>query len=125
AVTRTYFTVVYARHQERVARSVVDRLSAIQKAAQEAVNAGAANATTADVQRTTVYRGLAETRRIQATQGAQRALVSLREAIGLGPDVRLEVPAGSLPEPEVQPGRDEVVAWALERRGELVRANIL
>ena len=67
---------------------------------------------------------LAETRRTQATQGVKRALVSLREAIGLGPAVVVDVPPSRLPEPEARPGKDEVVAAALARRGELIQASV-
>jgi outer membrane protein TolC len=125
AVTRTYFTVLYARAQETVARGVVDRLSAIQKSTQEAVNAGAANATTTDVNRTTVYLHLAQTKRVQAAQGAEQALAALREAIGLEPDARINVPAGPLPEPTARPDREEVVAQALARRGDMVSAGVM
>src|SRR5262249_30909685 len=41
AVTRTYFTVLFAREQERVTRSVVDRLSATREAAQGMLKGGA------------------------------------------------------------------------------------
>src|SRR5262249_59985806 len=37
AVTRAYFTVVYAREQETVARNVVERLTAIRESAEQAV----------------------------------------------------------------------------------------
>src|SRR5262249_57990728 len=52
------------------------------------------------------------------------ALAALKEAIGLGPDVALDLPPGRLPEPELRPSRDEVVASALARRGDLVQVNI-
>jgi Outer membrane efflux protein len=123
AVTRTYFTVVYARQQERVAASVVERLNAIYKAAKRALDAGARDTTSADVSRTLVYLRLAETRRIQASQGVKRALVALREAIGLGPEVRLTVPDVPLPAPTARPSQAEVVALALARRGELIQAS--
>ncbi len=125
AVTRTYFTVLYARDQERVVQSVVDRLGAIQKAAKQAVDAGAADTTTADVDRATVYLCLAETRRVEAAQGVKRAMAALKEAVGMGSDDPLNVPAGHLPEPAAQPDREQIIAWALSRRGELTQASIL
>ncbi len=123
AVTRTWFTVLYAREQERVARGVVDRLSATYDAAQRQLKAGARDVTATDVNRTLVYLRLAETRQIQAAEGVKRALVALREAIGLGREVRVDVPAGSLPEPQARPDQTEVVAQALARRGDLVQAS--
>ncbi len=124
AVTRLYFTVLFAREQEGVARGVVERLSATKEAAQRALQAGARDVTSADVDRTSVYLRLAETRRTQATQGVKRALVALREAIGLEPDVSRDVPPGRLPEPAVRPVRDDVVTSALARRGDLIQASI-
>jgi outer membrane protein TolC len=125
AVTRTYLTVLYAREQERVARSVVDRLTATREAAQRQLDAGARDVSTADVQRATVYLRLAEAKQVQASQGIKRAALALREAIGLGCDVSIDVPAARLPEPPVQPTRERIVALALAHRGELARAGIL
>jgi len=124
AVARTYFTVLYAREQERIARGVVDRIGATRDAAQRGLDAGAADLTSADVNRATVYQRLAETRRIQATSGVKRALAALKEAIGLEPECLLDVPPGRLPEPDVRPNRDEVVVSALARRGEMIQAGI-
>lgn len=124
AVTRAYLTVVFAREQERVARSVVDRLTATQETAQRQLKGGARDITDVDVNRATVYLRLARTKQIQAAQGVKRALVALREAIGLAPDCVLEVASGNLPEPAVIPNRDQALAHALSRRSELVRATI-
>jgi hypothetical protein len=124
AVTRTYFTVLYAREQERVARSVVERLSTLHDVAKRQLDAGAANVTDPDVKRTKVYLNIAKTKQTQAAQGVKRALVALKEAIGLAPDAPLEVPDEPLPTPSAQPSEDEVVGGALARRGELIRAGI-
>jgi len=124
AVTRTYITVLYARDQERVARAIVERLSATRDAAKRQLDAGAREVTSVDVNRATVYLRLAQTKSIQAAQGSRRALAALKEAIGLEQDVQLDVPAGRLPEPQVQPSREGVIASALARRGELIRASI-
>jgi outer membrane protein TolC len=124
AVARTYFTVVYAREQETIARGVVDRLGATRDAAQRGLDAGAADVTSADVNRATAYQRLAETRLAQATAGVKRALAALREAIGLEPECIVDIPAGKLPEPDARPNRDEIVAFALARRGEIIQAGI-
>lgn len=124
AVTRTYLTVLYAREQERVAKSVVERLTATKEAAQRGLDAGTRDVTATDVNRTVVYLRLAETRRIQATDGVKRALVALREAIGLGPDVTIDVPPGRLTEPTANPNRDEVLTAALSKRGDLLQVSI-
>ena len=124
SVTRTYCTVLYARAQERVAKSVVERLTATHEAAERALKAGARDIAAPDVHRAEVYLRLAETRRTQATQGVKRALAALREAIGLGPEVALDIPAGGLPELEARPEKGDVVAAAQVRRGELIQAAI-
>jgi len=124
AVTRTYFTVLYARDQERITRAVMDRLAATRDAAQKALDAGARDATAADVNRATVYLKLAETRHVQASQGVKRAVATLKEAMGLGSEASLAVRAGGLPKVDVQPSHDEIIAGALSRRAEIIRANI-
>jgi hypothetical protein len=124
AVTRTYFTVLYAREQERVVRAVVDRLKATRDTAKQALDAGSLDVTSVDVRRATTYLHLAQTKRIQASEGVKRALAALKEAIGLGPQDCLEVPAARLPVVGARPCREEVIAQALARRGELVRATI-
>ncbi len=122
AVTRTYYTVVYAREQERLTRGVVDRLSTIRKAAQQQLEAGAAGVTSADIDRALVYLRLAEARRVQATKGVRRALAALREAIGLAPGALPELALAPLTEPAARPKEPEIVAAALERRGDLIQA---
>jgi outer membrane protein TolC len=124
AVTRTYFTVLYAREQEKLAGDVIDQLSAIHENAQQQVKAGAKDITNRDVQRTLVYLRLAQARRVQAAQGVKRALAALAEAIGLEPEACLDVPAGRLPSPGVRPCLGDVVAAALARRAEIVQTNI-
>jgi outer membrane protein TolC len=124
AVTRTYFSVLYAREQDRVARSIAERLTATRDAAQRQLNAGARDVTSADVNRASVYVRLAETKRTQASQGVKRALYGLQEAIGLPYGTKLDVPGDRLPQVEARPSLDEVVAQAQARRAELVRAGV-
>ncbi len=124
AVTRTYFTVLYARDQERLARDVVERLSAIHDIAKQQVNAGSKEVTERDVQRTVVYLRLAQTKGIQASQGVKRARAALAEAIGLEPEACLDVPDGRLPYPEIRPCLGDVVAAALAHRAEVIQAGI-
>jgi hypothetical protein len=125
AVTRTYFTVIYAREQEKVAGGVVDRLTATRNLARKALDAGARDVAATDVDRSSVYLDLAQTKRVQAAQGVKRGLAALREAVGLGPDCPLDVPAGRLPQPDARPCREAIIACALERRAELQQAAAL
>jgi outer membrane protein TolC len=125
AVTRTYVTVLFAREQERVARRVVDRLSATHEAAAGALKGQSRDVTSADVNRTQVYLRLARMRQIEAEEGVKRALAALKEAIGLGPDCHIEVPDEKLPTPTCAPARDTIIALALARRGEIVQVSTL
>jgi outer membrane protein TolC len=124
AITRTYFTVVFAREQERVANGVVQRLSAVHDTAKRQLDAGARDITDVDVNKALVYLRLAESKRIQAAQGVKRALQALREATGVGPCVPFDVLIGRLAESGARPVREDVLAAALSRRGELTRAGI-
>ena len=123
AVIRTYFTVLLARDQDRVVGSVVERLSRPGRGQAEA-RCRRKDAVAADVEKATVDFRMAKTKLIQAEQGSNGALIALREAIGLGFDCPLEIAPGRLLEPNVLPNKDEVVASALARRGEIVRATV-
>jgi outer membrane protein TolC len=124
-VIRTYFTVLYARAQEQVARNVVERLIGARDAAKTALEEGRKGVTDADVRRTEIFVHLAKTKRIQAAEGVKRALAALREAVGLGPDACLDVPPTALPVPSARPCKGDVIAAALARRAELVQAGVL
>jgi hypothetical protein len=123
AVMRTWFTVLFAREQERVARKVVDQLEATRKAAQGQLDAGAKGVTNSDVQRSLVYVRLAQTKQEEAEAGIKRALAALKESMGVGPDYPLEVPELNLPTPPYQPSREQVITLALARRGEIIQAG--
>jgi hypothetical protein len=123
AVTRTYFTVLFARDQEVVARRVVEQLSAIQTTAQGMLKGGARDVTEVDVKRTLVVLRLAQVRQVEAEQGVRRALAALKEAVGLDPCSCIEVAPGRLPDPQQRPCKGAVIATALARRAELVMAG--
>jgi outer membrane protein TolC len=124
AVTRAYFTVLFAREQHRLARGVVERLDAIQSTAREMLDEGARNVSANDVSRSLVFLRLAQTRQVEAEHGFQRALAALREAVGLGSSYYFDVAGDRLPDPTAEPCRSEVIAWALARRSELATAMI-
>jgi hypothetical protein len=124
AVTRAYFSVVYAREQEKVVNKVVDRLQTIHDTAERSLKAGDRDATSTDVNRTLVYLRLAQTKQIEARQGIKRALASLREAVGLWPGCGIEVQDTRLPQPTAQPSRDAIIALALARRDDIIASNL-
>ncbi|MBY0230484.1 MAG: TolC family protein [Gemmataceae bacterium] len=123
AVTRAWLAAGYARSQEKVADGVVERLAALRDAAKQQLDDGARDVSANDVDRATVYLNLAETRRTEARQGVKRALASLREAIGAGPDLELDGDAGNVPDAKAEPALDRVLGAALAAREELVLAD--
>jgi hypothetical protein len=124
AVTRTYFTVLYSREQERVARGVVSRLTGLYETAKKQLDAGAADITSTDVNRAKVYLQLAKTKQLQAAGGTKRAMAALREAMGAPCDLAFEVPARGLPLVEAKLTREDVIAVAIARRPEMARAAL-
>src|SRR5207253_2074201 len=70
-------------------------------------------------QQIAVYIKVVEGRRETAREGIERALAALREATGLGPDARIAVADAKLPDVAPQVSRDDVIALALARRGEM------
>jgi len=125
AVTRTYFSVIYARDQERIARGVVDHFKATHDTAKRLVEGGSRDVTTGTLDRIAVYQRLAETKQIQAAKGVDRALAALKEAIGMGPEGSIDVPGDKLPEPSVQVDKQQIIGLALARRSEMSQAGNL
>lgn len=66
----------------------------------------------------------AEGKREEARQGVQRALAALREAIGLPPGCSLTLKDKELPAPTGELTREQALALALARRGEIGQAGI-
>lgn len=124
AVTRTYFGVVYSRQQLRVADDLVNSLRFYEERVRDLVNKGESPKewTTSTVDKITIYLQLADVRKAEALRGIDRANAALREAMGVGPETAVEVTEQTLPVPNANPKREEIVAMALARRGELVQA---
>jgi outer membrane protein TolC len=126
AVTRNYFSVVYARAQVQVAQKTVERLKALEDFVAKQLKTGERRDVTQDqADRLTVYLRSAETKQVQATEGVNRALAAVREAIGLGPNCDFHVVGDQLPQPAVHVAKQDIVALALSRRGELIQAGTL
>jgi outer membrane protein TolC len=124
AVTRTYYGVIFARHQQRVAKAVAESLKFYQERVSELVKKGdRRDLTTNSLDKITLYLRLAETRQAEATRGIERATSALREAMGVSLDFPLRVPEEPLRRVNISANRDEIVALALARRGELTQAS--
>jgi outer membrane protein TolC len=125
AISRTYFTAVYATQQEGVARALIEKLKRDRDHAAKLVKEGDPDkvVTQVDVDKLEASIDLFELKLIQATQGAKRALAALREAMGLEADCNVVLGKADLPPLQKIPSRDELLSWALDRRGELVQAG--
>jgi len=114
-VTRTYLTAVYALQMLKVADDTRRELSKLKDEAGTAGNDRVA-------EQLGIYIKVIDERRETAVFGVRRAGAALREAIGLEADARIAVADAKLPELTPATTRDDVVALALARRGELVQA---
>lgn len=123
AVTRNYYTVLFARAQRKVVLEVIDQLKTSLGIAELLVGkAGAPRELNQEaVDRNRVFLRLAQDRLVDAEQGILRAHAALREAMGIGPDFAYSIPDVELPQPKVDVRREEVVALAVSRREELVK----
>jgi outer membrane protein TolC len=114
-VTRSYLSVVYARQQIRVADAALRDLARVREQAKDAGKDRVAR-------QAAVYITAVEGRRETAVEGVGRALAALRESMGLPADACLDVADTSLPDLDVKVCREDVIALALARRGEIVQA---
>jgi outer membrane protein TolC len=124
AVTRTYFAILFARDQRKVANKVVTELNDALENAKRLVKGGAKKPTQNDVERTEVYLGLAQLKMEEAETGAARAMAGLREAMGVEPGFAFEISGDQLPEPGVKVNKQEIISQALSRRAELTQARL-
>jgi outer membrane protein TolC len=122
AVTRTYLTALHAERQRQVADKAIENLKFNLDIAQKLLKAGNPAVSQIDVDKLGVYIALIQSRRAQAIQEGERARAGLREAMAVGPDYCFDlVPVDDGLSP---PCREEVIALALKRRGELVQASV-
>jgi outer membrane protein TolC len=125
AVTRTYYTAVYARQQRAVLEERLKDLKLMHDATQTRLKDEKEKAVTKrDLERIAVYEPLVLARREEAIQGEKRALAALREAMGVGPDCCLQLADATLPGSNTPVCRDDVIRLALERRGEMAQASV-
>lgn len=115
--TRNYISALYAREQWRVAQRAIAQLTEFQESTDVPPPAWL-------VARAEVYKSLARGRQQEATQGFARALAALREAMGVGPDFCLHLADAGLHRPAVAVCREDVLALALSRRGEVAQTAI-
>lgn len=136
AVTRSYVSVLFAREQLDLATRAVERIRATRKAAESLVQSGSKEVTKADLDRLDTFLKLGEGRIGEAKIGELRAKAALREAIGLGQQVDLEVGSEKLSnlydafiehekKNNVSLSCRLAVRTALDKRPELIQASLL
>jgi outer membrane protein TolC len=122
-VAFSYLTAVYAAEQLGVADNALADLVKLQDLAKDIVSTGSRpDVTQQHVDLIGAYILAGQGRREEAVQGVQRALSALREAMGVGPDYPVLLADRRMPRVNVAVDRDQVLAAALARRGEIVQA---
>jgi outer membrane protein TolC len=122
-VTYSYLSYLYASQQLRVVDNARNDLRALRKVVEQAVKEGTRRDLSArDVEKLDVYLLVAEGRREEAVQGAERARSALREALGIGPDHPVVLAQDRLLKAPVTPDRQQAVDFAVSRRPEMVMA---
>jgi outer membrane protein TolC len=124
AVTRTYFSILFARDQKKVANKVVTELNDALENAKRLVKGGAKKPTQNDVEKTETFLRLAEMKQEEADTGVARATAALREAMGVGSDYAFEIVGDQLPDSSVKVNKQGIISLALSRRAELSQANV-
>jgi hypothetical protein len=127
AVIRSYYTVIYAREQSKVAKELVDQLEIYLEQVKKIVHGkgGGVKGITQDTEdRLVNILSIAKSKLIEAESGTDRARAALREAMGLEPGTRVDVADELLPEIKADIPREAVVKLAMERRGEITLAQI-
>jgi outer membrane protein TolC len=129
-VTFSYLSAIYARQQMDYADQIGENLDALRKLVDDALlpakkdQKGKRDSAVALGEHRNVveaYKATLEGRRQQAQQGEPRALAALREAMGVGCEYPLPPLPRVLPCPKLELNKEELIALALARRGEIVQ----
>jgi outer membrane protein TolC len=125
AVTRTYYTALYAKQQETVVTALLAKLEQARKTAEALIKKGDPDVPVkkTDVDKLTVNIDLLQMRLIEATIGVDRATAALREAMGVHYDTPLPLVHEEFPPPIDPLDREHLIQVALSRRGEVVQAQ--
>jgi outer membrane protein TolC len=128
-VTFSYLSAVFARQQMDIADQIRGNLNDLQELVNDALKPVPGKklpthpTVIAKEHRNVVnsYLATLQGRREQAEQGEQRALAALREAMGVGCEYPLPPLPRVLPCPQLELNKQELIALALARRGEIVQ----
>lgn len=128
-VSFSYLAAVYANQQMDLADQIRGNLDDLQKLVEDAVRVepgkkAASHPTVVLKEHNNVvnaYLATLDGRREEAQQGVQRALAALREAMGVGCAYAFPSLPRMLPCPTTEANKEELIAVALARRGEIVQ----
>ncbi|HEV3145964.1 MAG TPA: hypothetical protein VGZ47_18910 [Gemmataceae bacterium] len=125
AVSRMYFSVLYAREQTLLIDDIVRQLTATANTGESLLGKEGAppDLNPVSLAKARLFLSLAKTKQAEAHKGSQLAMDGLREAMGIGPDCAFEVAADKLPEPLRGVKKDLIVCLAVSRRGEVIQAD--
>ena len=123
AVTRMYWSLQYARAQEKVVQELLTSMKSYRDVAAEAIDGGDPKFSKTDLDKLDIFMGIYKTRLIKAQQGSQRTLAALKEAIGLGCDTPFDVITEDLPELGSPLDKNHLVSLAVARRAEMIQST--
>lgn len=124
-VTRAYLTVLYARAQRKVLDDLIDDLRYLRERIRVSVEKKERPEwTAATVDLITLYLRRTEARRTEAERGIALAVAALRESLNLEPTVCVNIADEPIPQPVVQVCREDIIAAAVARRGEVIEASL-
>lgn len=124
-VIRSYLSVLYARAQREVLDDLINDLKYLRERVRAAVAKKERpewSPTTVDL--ITLYLRRTEARKVEAERGIALSLAALREALNLEPAVCLTIVEEAIPQPQVRVCREEILAAAAARRGEVIEASL-
>jgi outer membrane protein TolC len=124
-VTFCYLSALYANEQLKLADDTIADLKRLHESVYKSVESGEARREIGKPQVDLIktYLATAEGRREEALVGFQRAASALREAMGVAPDCPISLSESRLPDLAVTPDREQLIALAIARRGEVAQAN--
>lgn len=126
AVTRTYYTAIYARLQYDVAADILKKLEFDRADLDRAIKNGVREFSEPMLDRLDIAINLAKAKQLEADEGMRKALAALREAMGVSQEcTSFQLADLSLPEPTVTPDRCTIINLALARRGEMMQTLLL
>lgn len=127
AVTRNYFSAIYARKQQKVAVDTVEQLRTAKELAETAIllKNPASTVTKLDVDQLALYEQIYKGKEIEAGVGQKKALAALREAMGVDQCYPVCLPDNAeLPAVMAEVDCQALIAMALQMRPEIAQLSL-